>query len=283
MQTAGRPPQLTPCRLTVLPLVVLTLWPMLLYTQQSGTLAGTVVDTDERPLEAARVALIGANVAVLSGPDGRFVIPRARAGTYILEVSRLGYRTIRAPVQVLRRDTVQLEVVLGADAVALSAVEVVGAPAERAPPAHLRGFYERKERGGGYFVTRADIETQQPRQFTDVLLRVPGLRIQPVRGPSGSSYQVVTTRSIGTRVCPILYYIDGVPFPVAGDIGINNLLNPEDIAAVEIYSGTSRVPLQFHSMNAHCGVIVIWTYAADQRRSPPAAASPDSTPPPDRP
>ncbi len=245
---------------------LLLLWPITPAAQEVGTVVGIVTAADATPLVQARISLIGTGRVVLTGDDGRFSVARLRRGTQILQVDLIGYQTVLRPVLIKAEDTLHVEIVLQTEAVALAAVEVGADPAI---PPHLRGFYERKGRGGGFFLTRAEIERMQPRLFTDLLRDVPGVRLQPVRGPSGDSYQAQTGRGtipLGSRSCPMLYYMDGVPFPVTGDIGINNLIQPEDIAALEVYSGTSRVPLEFHSSNAHCGVIVIWTYAADRRR-----------------
>jgi hypothetical protein len=55
--------------------------------------------------------------------------------------------------------------------------------------------------------------------------------------------------------------VNGTPFPVSNDLEINHYVAPDEVAAVEIYTGASQIPAQFNSssLNAHCGVIVIWT------------------------
>jgi hypothetical protein len=239
--------------------LLLLLWPIPLSAQDFGTVVGTVTAKDDSPLGQARISLVGMGLVAVTGVDGRFAIDSVPAGVQILQVGILGHKAILIPVEVVASETLQVQVKLDIEPVALQAVEVI----EPAIVPQLRGFYERRTRGGGFFFTREEIRQMQPNLFTDLLRRVPGVRLQPVRGPSGSSYQAVTGRMSGSRACPMLYYVDGVPFPVTGDIGINNLIQPEDIAALEVYSGTARVPLQFHSSTAHCGVIVIWTYSGE--------------------
>lgn len=107
----------------------------------------------------------------------------------------------------------------------------------------------------------------QPRVFTDVLRRVPGVQVLPVPGPYGPGEAVRMSRTIGVtggRPCPVLYYLNGSPFPVTGDVPINTFIPPDEVAAIEVYSGMSQIPSEFSSSshNARCGVIVIWTLSA---------------------
>ena len=150
---------------------------------------------------------------------------------------------------------------LVAAAVPLAPVEVRG---ERAVSPALRGFEARRAHGNGYFFNRQEITRMQARVFTDVLRRVPGVNVQPISGPHGSGDVVRMSRTIGVmgaRACPVLYYMNGTPFPVTGDVPINTYIVPEDVAAIEIYNGMSQIPPEFSSSlhNARCGVIVIWT------------------------
>jgi hypothetical protein len=245
--------------------------------QQPGVIAGIVISGDSVPLEAARVRVLGSDLVSQTGADGRFTIAGVPAGRRTVEVTSIGYRAARQAVVVEPGDTSLLRFVLEGSPVPVAGVETT-APAY--VPTILRGFYERRAQGNGHFITREQIEAAQPRQMTDLLRDVPGLRLQSLRSGASGNFAAQSGRSArAAGVCGILYYIDGVRFPA---VDINTMVQPEDVAGVEIYSGSSRVPVQFHSAGAQCGVIVIWTQPAERPRqappeSGPGAPKPDTT------
>jgi hypothetical protein len=60
--------------------------------------------------------------------------------------------------------------------------------------------------------------------------------------------------------------MNGMPFPMTSDGVINSFIGPEEVEAVEVYTGTSQIPPQFNSTNARCGVVVIWTLNGKESR-----------------
>lgn len=230
---------------------------------RSGTVLGTVTALDGGgPLPFARVTIMGMKSTAVTAPDGAFAIALVPSGTRVLQVKLIGYTSVMMVVNVASRDTAHVSVTLAVAAVPLEPVQVTGKPESRLPA--MRGFEERRARAQGHFLNRDEILVMQPRRFTDVLRRIPGVQLQRVSGPYEQGEAVRMSRTIGVmgpRACPVLYYMNGTPFPVTGDVPIDHFIDPGEVAAIEVYSGMSQIPPEFNSAshNARCGVIVIWT------------------------
>lgn len=239
---------------------------MELEAQASGAVLGTVSSTDgNTPLAFARVSVMGTKTTTLTSADGGFSLMRVASGTSVLQVRLAGYTTVLAAVTVPERDTARVSIKLEPAAVSLDPVEVTGAPAPRSPA--MQAFEERRAHAQGHFLNRDEIVRMQVRRFSDILRRIPGVQLVHVSGPYEQGEAVRMSRTIGVtgaRACPVLYYVNGSPFPVAGDIPIDQYIVPEEVAALEVYSGMSQIPSEFNSAshNARCGVIVIWTLSA---------------------
>lgn len=237
-----------------------------LEAQGSSVIMGTVVSGDGgTPLAFARVDVMGTKTITLSRTDGTFTVAPVAAGTYVLQVRLERYTTLLTAVTVDAGDTVQITIALAPGAVPLAPVEITEKPVPRSP--QMQGFEERRAHAQGHFFNREEIVRMQARKFTDVLRRVPGVQMQHVSGPYEQGEAVRMSRTIGVmgaRPCPVLYYVNGSPFPVEGELPIDQYINPDEVAAVEVYSGMSQIPAEFNSTshNARCGVIVIWTLAS---------------------
>jgi hypothetical protein len=239
--------------------------------QEPGTLTGTVITGDLRPVASAQVRIVSSEEVVLTGIDGEFRLASLSPGIHTLEVRMLGYGKLLLPVEIESGQTRSVRVTLVVEPVALQPVEITE---ESALSPGLRSFYERRTRGAGHFFTREEIEKMHPRLVTDVLRRVPGVQIQPAAGPYGTSSHVRMGRAtggLGARPCPVLFYVNGAPFPVTADLTINHFIAADDIEAIEVYTGSSRIPQQFSSNmhNARCGVVAIWTQIGTYGRKSP--------------
>ena len=245
-----------------------------------GTLTGQVVAADGIPLPQARIRIAGRPALVLSGSDGRFTLSAIGAGDQVLEVRLLGYVAFVQLVKVVAGQTLEVHVTLVAAPIPLKSIEVKGSAALRPV---LEGFEHRRARGNGHFFNQAEIARIQPHVFTDVLRRVPGVILQPAAGSFGLNDMVRMNRTTGvsgSRNCPVLFYINGMPMQIVGDMSIDQYVTPQEVVAMEVYNGSSQIPPEFQSslLNSRCGVIVIWTRVGESSEEPPP---PPPAPPPD--
>jgi hypothetical protein len=262
-----RPPKSTvrALRTSLLWSSLAAIWCPLAVGAQNGALQGVVSTAEKEPLPEARVSVVGTPLVTVSDTDGTFRIVALPSGSQTVEVKMFGYGPSLLPVEIVAGKTAMLVVTLSPVPAPLETVNVL---ADTMIVPGMRGFQERKARGQGKFFTREDIERMQVRLFTDVLRRVPGMQVQRVGSNYGAGYSVQTGRTQGIsggRTCPVLFFINGAPFPMLGDVPINNFISPDDIAAVEVYTGASQVPPQFNSTmyNSRCGVVAIWTRSSN--------------------
>ncbi|MCU0649572.1 MAG: hypothetical protein MUF00_16380 [Gemmatimonadaceae bacterium] len=240
----------------------------------SGTVTLIVRVTSGRPANGmadVMVSLDGPQTAMLltdQSGDARF--PDRPLGRYVMWVWTEGRRAIKERIDLTTPGTYALPVALEGDGRVLAPVTT------RALRSAVPGFDDRRLNTRGHFFDRRAIDSLKPRVTTDLLRRVPSVRLVP----SGGGFIPRTRRSTGTRDCPMAIYLDGVlvddergapPAPPvgAGTRSIQSAAPPSVIDAIaadllegmEVYVGTSEVPAQFNQAGAACGVVVLWTRA----------------------
>lgn len=235
-------------------------------TAESGVVTGVVTADDASPLRLARVIIAGTSLKVLTDSAGGFRVAGVPAGMQTIEVGLLGYSPFALPVEVMGGESLNLKIVLSRNAsVTLNTVEVHGDSTMASPL--IKGFQARRARGGGTYFDRDEITAMQPRQVTDVLRRVSGLRIDGFG--AGSVVQMSRNQAaMGNRLCPAVFFMNGSPFPLTEQGSINTFVAPEELVAVEVYNGASQIPPQFQSgmYNTRCGVVALWTRSGPEAR-----------------
>ncbi len=246
---------------------------------------GRVVDDSTGLAVAATLTLIaspGLTTATAQSTSGGLFRIEAQPGEYRLRVQRIGYRewlseTFALPVG----QDLEMAPRLTPSPVELEPAEVVGQPPTRRRP--LPEFERRREHGLGKFITRVEFEKTNPRQVTDVLLRMPRLRLErnpcymteatgPCRNsaivgadtrryilrPRGGPISFGNARGGAGEECAVLVYLDG---RYVGDgLRIDLDFVPVDqVEAIEVYTGASQIPTELNRTGSACGVIGIWT------------------------
>ena len=233
------------------------LLPLMLGAQNPGVVSGIVTDSTGVPVLGAEVSIKGLAHSSITDQGGVFLLGGLAIGPALLSVRRMGFAPATVPVTIsettLRAE--DLKVVLSPLPTVLTPVLVSSRRVTYT--GRLAGYYQRLEkRSGGYFITRDQIDRENPRTLSQLLLHVPGTA--PYKGRAGS--QGIRMRG---RLCWPLVWIDGTPMP-AGEVDLDAFA-PQTIHGIELYPGSTTAPSRFilGRVDNSCGTIVLWSRGPD--------------------
>jgi hypothetical protein len=233
---------------------------MLLSRVDSGAKTGNAAVSGRVVLEGApsnagsRVEVVGTDVIAMTNERGEFSIRNLPSGTHVLLARHLGFGAETVPVDLSSREAKQVTIKLPKFVAMIDPVVVT---ARRVASLEKVGFSQRQKSGMGYYLGPDEILTMHPNYLTDILRRVPGLRVSS--GPDGdvvTSSRGVTSLT-GAGDC-VQYYVDDMPWQSAAPGDINNFVNGSEVVGVEVYSG-STAPAQYTRAMQGCTTVVIWT------------------------
>ena len=216
-------------------------------------IVGFVREPDGKVIEGATVEIRGGTTR--TDPKGAFRLMTTETDTLTINVKRPGFAPIEALISARNRqwDTVVVE--LDRLSQRLPGVTVEEERNRRALGG-LRDFEERKSKGNGLFITRADIVARNTLRLSDVLQTRRGINLVRLGTNRFGVRFVHYAGSKGTTCMPDMW-VDGQR---ARGMEIDDLV-ATSVEAMELYESFATVPMEYsHSVNAvPCGTIVVWT------------------------
>lgn len=234
------------------------------------------------------VPVTGVEVLNQTGParattdsSGRFTMGGLPPAVVWLLLRRPGYGPRTVIVDLRSRLTADTTIELPEDAFVLPTIEVTsrfGKPSRYAGTSKYDGFFERRKRGLGTFLTDEDIERRNAHRTAEILEVVPGARVSLYPpGVLGSSVSFARCDELPPKVA---VFVDGIQLIPEGGfssgyagframpkevkdkmratvVEMLDRVDPRSIAMVEVYRGVAQIPPEFQ--NDNCAAIVIWT------------------------
>ncbi len=226
--------------------------------QAFGSISGVVVDSTGAAVIGAEVTVSGVSYRAITNEKGSFHLSGLPIGTVAtFSARRLGFAPEKgATIVVDPRSTIDtVRIQMKRIATFLPPVSVRRSRSNYT--GRLAGYYERLEKkNAGYFIPRSQIDQENSRTLSQLLLHAPG--VTGFRGRAG--LQGVRLRG---RNCWPLVWIDGTPMP-AGEIDLDSFA-PQTLHGIELYLGSTTAPARFQLPRTanSCGTIVLWSRGPD--------------------
>ena len=241
--------------------VALIALPSLTHAQ---TIRGRVTDSaTSGAVAAASIKLIApdSSVAATASSDstGQFLLRARASGSYVLLFERIGYGPrVSQAIELSGTGLYELSMALNPSAVPVAPV-VVKVEA-RVPALERNGFYDRKKAGQGYFIERPLIESRESRLTSELFTGITGVKL--LHKPGGG-YFVVLRGGMATRLsrnphCPPRVFLDGALVQAFGEWYDLDLIQRNELEAIEVYRSPAQLPAQYGGAESRCGVILLW-------------------------
>jgi TonB family protein len=199
---------------------------------------------------------------------GEFHLGNVPQGLSTIRVRRLGFVSTSIPVQMTAQGgTMHVEVTLARAPTTLKPLFVQAKRVDYT--GRLSGYYQRLEhQSGGTFITREQIDRENPQMLTQLLSRVAGINSTRMRG-GGSGVRM------RGRNCWPLVWLDGMQMG-AGEVDLD-AFPPSSIQGIELYLGGTSAPARYTGLRdmSSCGTILIWSRGPDTYQTTSASSPRD--------
>lgn len=229
-----------------------------------AAIAGVVESDDGRPLAGAVVRVLETGTTFVSDADGRFVLVSLPPDTVQVEVRRIGYAPTAFVIGLVDEVTVHVRVTLRPLVQELGTIVVDGERQDLALAA--AGFYARRRSAvAATFLGPEEFAgVRGSVRLSTVLREVPRLRVETRGGVARALLRA------GSGYCQMPVFLDGQHVAWAHEVGVDALLPPGSVHAVEIYRSASGVPTDFLVPGfSQCGALAIWSRPFERDADPP--------------
>ncbi len=218
----------------------------------TARLSGMVRGPGGKPSAGAKIFVWGTGLTATAGDDGNFAIDGLPAGTFSVEARALGFEPTRAAVDLSSHHTARVSLLLDKRPQQLASVLIMGKRSDASRD--ITGFLDRMQHGMGHYITASDIDKYAIIQITDALRMTPGVAVVPGRG-FGDIIRFSHGSSLAGPCTPVVY-LDGMQV-YQGDESLDDLIQPDQVAGIEVYTGLGTVPPQYQANG--CGVVLVWS------------------------
>ncbi|WP_420127516.1 carboxypeptidase regulatory-like domain-containing protein [Longimicrobium sp.] len=199
---------------------------------------------------------------------GNFSVTVGRLGVFRLQVRSPGYPDVAGQVVTGAFPYQNIEVRMRKGEQVRIPVTVLTRTQQIPSPRQL-GFHHRLRNGGGAYVTREQVSAVRPGYISDMIALTPGVLVRRTGRLGENRFLFARREAEGSGVqgveCPLRVLLDaqlvnsrsasGELEPAMVDYTVDQTL----VDGIEIYLDPAAVPAEFHSPEARCGAVLIWT------------------------